>query len=114
MNSRFLKSQYAGFRLDDTLATRLKWNGVARVEDVSKITKNPDEPNEFSYYSIRDDNGARLTCFNALLGESLVVGEFYEFSGEIKIGKGGTFLNVKSATPFLGNSYVDKNGEENE
>jgi hypothetical protein len=48
-----------------------------------------------------------MSCFEESLVRSLRIGERFEMSGEIKIGKGGIFLNLKHAQPMNGNNFKE-------
>jgi len=104
MNTQFQKSQYAGFKLDGTLMTRLQFSGIMRIADVSqRYLKRGGEL--IPYWSIADEYGAKLSCWNEELVKRIVTMEIYEVRGDVKIGKGGTFLNLKTLTVFSGNDY---------
>lgn len=106
MNTTFQKRQYNGFNLSDTLMSRLNFQGIFRVDDKkSRTLHNPDK--DKLYWTICDEFGARVSCFDRRLAESIIIGEVYKVSGEIKIGKGGTFLNLKEAQIFNGSEYKD-------
>lgn len=104
MNDAAIRSTRAGFRYDETLATRLQFSGIIRLWEKDHIQKDtPQGPIE--YWALKDEYGARMTCFDETLATSLVIGERYEVRGDIKIGKGGIFLNLKKATPMNGGAY---------
>lgn len=105
---KILKSQYNGFKLDDTLASRIRFTAIFRAWDVSfKIVPHPGKE-ESKIYTIKDEYGARFGCFNEKLAESILVGETYEVRGSVKIGKGGTFLNIEQAEPLNGSAYKEE------
>ena len=106
MNNQILKNQYAGFKLNDTLATNLKFSGVFRVWDVGKRWFDSFDGGENPYWIIRDEYGAKLSCYNEQLATSLVINERYAVEGEIKIGKGATFLNLKKAVVLNGKDFT--------
>ena len=106
MNNAMIKNQYAGFRLDDTLATKLRFSGVFCVWDVGKRWFNSFDGGEVPYWIIRDEYGAKVSCYNEQIASSLVVNERYAVEGDIKIGKGATFLNLKKATVLNGNDFT--------
>ena len=95
-----------GFKINDTLASNLTFSGVIRVWEVSKITKCTVD-GDFDYWSIRDEYGARMTCYDERLSGSLLCGERYEVKGEVKIGKGGTYLNLKKAVVMSGKEFKE-------
>lgn len=104
MNNHIIKQTRAGFRFDETLATRLQFSGIIRFWERSHIKKDtPQGPVE--YWALKDEYGARLSCFDDYLAEIIVLGERYMVSGEIKIGKGGTFFNLKRATIMNGHAF---------
>lgn len=107
MNDTAIKQTRAGFRYDDTLASRFKWNGIARLWERDHIKKDTSQ-GESEYWALKDEYGARMVCFDEALANSLVIGEIYELWGEIKIGKGATFLNLKKAKIFNGKEYAIK------
>ena len=99
---RFLKSQYSGFKLNETLSSNLRFSGVVTLRERQKISI-PER--DVEYYSLKDEFGARFSCWDCKLAESLQLFEKYEVSGEIKISKGATFLNLKRAEIFNGRNY---------
>lgn len=107
MNNQFIKSQYNGFRLNGTLASRLTWRGICQIADKSQVTKYT-RGDEYHYWVFKDEYGASFSCNEESLADSVVVGERYTCSGEIKVGKGTTFLNLKSAVPFDGSQFKTK------
>lgn len=103
---RFLKSQYNGFRLDDTLASRLKFSGIVSFSEISeRFSKRDGE--EVPYWVLKDEFGARFSCFDSRLISGIRIFERCEVRGEIKIGKGGTFLNIKECVTFSGEGYTE-------
>ena len=110
MNTTFQKTQYNGFKLDGTLMSRLQFSGIIRLTDISQ--RFFQRGNELiPYWSLSDEYGARLSCWNEELVNSLILMELYEVHGEIKIGKGGTFLNLKRAVVFCGSNFIPINEE---
>jgi hypothetical protein len=106
MNTQFLKSQYAGFRLNDTLASRINFSGIIRCRDIrGRTIHNFDE--DIPYWIVIGDMGERMSTFDKRLADSVVPGETYKVKGEVKISKGATFLNLKEATPFNGREFSD-------
>ena len=106
MNTTFQKKQYNGFGLNDTLLSRISFSGILRCSEIQKrtiFTHNDEIP----YWVVRDEFGARLSCFDKHLSERFCPGEVYKVSGEVKIGKGGTFLNLKDAEVFCGRDFTD-------
>lgn len=104
-----LKSHYAGFKLDDTLATRLQFSGVLKIAQKQRKVTGGDIPEEDKeYWIIKDEFGARVSCFDKMLADSIHTGETYEVRGDIKIAKGGTYLNLKNATLFNGGTFEEK------
>ena len=108
MNRVFLKNQYNGFRLNDTLASRLWFGGVIRVMEKSLVIRPLLGEKELEYWIIKDDYGARFGCFNLELADTLCVGEKFQISGEVKIGKGNIYLNLKEASPMNGAEFTTK------
>ena len=105
MNSRFLQSNYAGFKLNDTLATKLSFSGVFRVWSIDKGTRHRADGEETEYWIIKDEFGAKISSFNKKLVETLQINERYAVKGDIKIGKGATFLNLKEADVLHGSDF---------
>ena len=101
---QFMKAQYAGFKLNETLASNLRFSGLVRIRDIQRRTLHLSD-DEIPYWSISDEFGAKFSCFDENLCNKLQIMERYEFKGFIRIGKGGTYLNLTSATVFSGNSY---------
>ena len=110
MNDTAIRHTRAGFKYDDTLATRLSFSGVIRLWEKDHVQKDTIQ-GPIEYWSLKDEYGARMTCFDESLAEKLIIGEWVEVYGEIKIGKGGTFLNLKKASPFRGSDFIES--EEN-
>lgn len=107
MNLSFQRNQYNGFGVTDTLMSRLNFQGIIRCDE--KQLRSIHRPNEeIHYWIIKDDFGARMSCFEETLAETLVTGEIYKVQGEVKIGKGGIFLNLKKAEPFYGSAFSEK------
>lgn len=112
MNTRYIQNTKHGFKIDDTLASNLKFSGYIRVWEIVKSQKFLPDGDTFEYWVIKDEFGARLTTVNEILADSLVIAERYEVSGEIKIGKGGTFLNLKAARILNGGNFQEKTQKE--
>ena len=108
MNTIFQKRQYAGFRLNDSLCTKISWSGVVRIADKAKIIKPRPQEQDVVYWSFKDEFGARFSCFQEKLADSILIGEKYELRGEVKIGKGGTFLNISRADVFDGGTLTEE------
>jgi hypothetical protein len=108
MNTAFQKKQYAGFGMNDTLMSKIRFSGIARFSERAHVTKEV-QGNEVEYWILKDEFGARVSCFEQTLSESIVLYQPYEISGEVKIGKGGVFLNLKKAEPFNGSAYEEEN-----
>jgi hypothetical protein len=70
------------------------------------LDRGEDEPQP--YWTLKDIYGAKISCFSPKLVEGIHTGEKYEVKGEIKIGKGGTYLNLKEAAPFNGADFTLK------
>jgi len=109
MNTTVLKNQYNGFKLNDTLASNLKFSGIIRVWEVDHCQKDKPNGDILDFWVIKDEFGARLSTFDRHLAEGLHVSERYAVKGEIKIGKGGTYLNLKDAEPMNGSEYQEEN-----
>ena len=106
MSLPLTRSKYNGFRLDGTLASKLHFTGIIRVWMVDRLEKKlPDK--DVVYWSVKDENGARLSTFDESIAKKLTVNERFVVSGDIKIGKGGTFLNIIKAEVFHGSEYRD-------
>ena len=105
MNTHIIRDNYAGFRRNDTLASNLKFSGHIRVWEVSHSQKQLHDGDVYDYWVIKDEFGARMSTNSRKLAESLSINERYVVTGEIKIGKGGTFLNLKDATPLNGADF---------
>lgn len=108
MNTVFQKQQYNGFGLNDTLMSKIAFSGVVRISEKELTIKPRPDGKELRYWVIRDEFGSRFSCFNEELAEKIVFGEVYIFRGEVKIGKGGTFMNLKSAEVFDGSEFAAK------
>jgi hypothetical protein len=108
MNNSVIKHHRSGFLYNETLATKLKFSGVFGVWEIQeRVTKN--EEGDSSYWILKDEYGARLSCWNEELIKNLHIAEKYAVEGEIKIGKGGTFLNLKKAEVLSGNNFQEEN-----
>lgn len=103
----FLKNQYNGFRLDDTLASHIKFSAVFTCWEISYKVKILPDGKEKKIFTVKDDVGARFGCFDERLANSLVIGEKYTGQGEVKIGKGSTFLNLEKAEPLNGSAFKE-------
>jgi len=108
MNVSFQKRQYNGFGMSDTLMSRISFSGVVRCAEKDFITKSLPNGHEIRYVTLRDEFGARFSCFSLDLASKIVIGETYTFRGEVKVGKGGTFLNLKSAEVFQPGEYTEE------
>lgn len=108
MNTTFQRQQYGGFRLNDSLCTNLAWQGVVRIADKAKIIKPLPDDRELVFWTFKDEFGARFSCFQEKVANEIVIGEKYVLKGEIKIGKGGTFLNIKTSEVFNGRDFTEK------
>ena len=108
MNSKMIVNHQSGFRKNDTLASNLKFSGYIRVWEISQSQKILHDGDTYEYWVIKDEFGARLTTSNKKLADELVISERYAVSGEIKIGKGGTFLNLKEAVVLNGKNFQEK------
>lgn len=107
MNTIFQKKHYAGFGQCETLMSRIQFSGVMRIDEKAYVRKDI-AGEEVEYWVFKDDFGARISCFSEALANSIVVGEVYTITGDVKIGKGGTFLNLKKAEPFLGSAFKEE------
>lgn len=107
---QFLKNQYNGFRLDGTLASHIHFTAIFVCWEVSYTVKLLPGGKEKKIFTVKDDLGARFGCYDERLANSLVIGEKYEGSGPVKIGKGSTYLNLEKALPLNGSTFqeVDK------
>lgn len=76
------------------------------VWEKDKVVKYASD-GEFEYWVIKDEYGARLTCHDEKLADFLHIAERYAVTGEIKIGKGGTFLNIKTAEVLNGKDFKE-------
>lgn len=104
---QLVKSQYYGFRLNGTLASNLKFSGTIRCTDIQhRLIRNAGEEDQ-PYWLICDEFGARMSVFTPALREDICIGERYAVRGDIKIGKGGTYLNLKEITPLNGSNFVE-------
>ena len=108
MNTQFTRNQYNGFKLNGTLASKFRFSGHLRVWEIEHGQKFRFDGETLDYWILKDEFGARLSLFDKKLADSLVVGERYEIQGEIAIGKGGTFLNVKDASPLNGSDFTEE------
>jgi hypothetical protein len=106
MNDAAIRQQRAGFLYNETLGTKLKFSGHLMVWEKDKVTKHTAD-GEFQYWVVKDEYGARLTCHDEKLADFLKVSQRYAVTGEIKIGKGGTFLNLKNAEVLKGGDFRD-------
>ena len=113
MNAQFQKKEYNGFTLADTLASKLNFSGIIRLheKEMRIIPESPSRP-EMVYWVLKDEFGARFSCFNKELVERLEFFTPYEVKGEIKIGKGGSYFNLKSANVFLGSEFAKEEKSE--
>lgn len=102
---------YGGFRLDDTLASRIRFTAIIRVAEIEKIVK-PRQSGDIEYWSVKDDNGARFTTWVEEISKTLKVFGVYAVSGDVKIGKGGTFLNITKAEEMRGEEYEERHSNE--
>ena len=107
MHEKVIRNSRAGFGYNDTLLSRLKFSGIITIWEISKVEKHLPE-DTIIYWSIKDEYGARMSCFEESLVRSLRIGERFEVSGEVKIGKGGIFLNLKHAAPMNGQSFTEE------
>lgn len=107
MNTAYIQNTQHGFRRNDTLASNLKFSGHIRIWEIVKSQKFLPDGDTFDYWVVKDEFGARLTTVDEKLAQSLIIAERYAVSGEIKIGKGGTFLNLKAATPLNGKDFKE-------
>lgn len=106
MNSKAIEKTRNGFKYDETLASNLKFSGHIRVWEVTHAQKMLPDGDVFDYWTVKDEYGARLGTIDKKLAESLVIAERYVVEGEVKIGKGGTFLNLKNASPLNGKDFT--------
>jgi len=107
MNTSVIRNHRAGFLYNDTLATKLKFSGVFCVWEIqNRFTRNDD--GDTPYWVLKDEYGARLSCWSQELVDRLHVAEKYAVEGEVKIGKGGTFLNLKKAEVLNGNDFQEE------
>jgi len=115
MNTQFLKKEYNGFTLGDTLASRLQFSGIVRFHEREQriIPENPGRP-ETIYWVLKDEFGARFSCFNTELVENIEFYVPYEINGDIRIGKGGTYFNLKTAHPFCGTGFKENPAPQND
>jgi hypothetical protein len=104
----FLKNQYNGFKMDETLASHIRFSAVFTCWEISFKVKVMADGREKKIFTIKDDVGARFGCFSERLANSLVIGEKYQGAGEVKIGKGSTFLNLEKAEPMNGSAYKEE------
>lgn len=113
MNTTLQKTQYNGFKLDGTLMSRVKFSALVRISEISK--RFLERGNDLiPYWSLSDEYGAKFSCFNEELVSKIVIMELYEITGEIKFGKGGTYLNLKTATLFNGGTYHESGNNESD
>lgn len=109
MNSKAIEKTRNGFKYDETLASNLKFSGHIRVWEVTFSQKHKADGDLLDSWTIKDEYGARMGTLDRKLAESLVIAERYVVTGEIKIGKGGIFLNLKSAIPLNGADFTPIN-----
>jgi len=107
MNDTAIRNHRAGFLYNDTLATKLKFLGVFCIWEIQRRTTRNDD-GDTDYWVLKDEYGARLSCWNKELVDTLHVAEKYVVEGEIKIGKGGTFLNLKKAEVLNGKNFQEE------
>jgi len=107
MNDAAIRQQRAGFLYNETLGTKLKFSGHLMVWEKDRVVKYTSD-GEFVYWVIKDEYGARLTCHDEKLADFLHVSQRYAVTGEVKIGKGGTFLNLKKAEVLNGNNFHEE------
>ena len=106
MSLPLTRSKYNGFRLDGTLASRFHFTGIIRVWSVVRLEKKePDK--DVVYWTVKDENGARLSTFDESIAKILTINERFAVSGDIRIGKGGTFLNITKAEVMNGRGYSE-------
>jgi len=106
MNRQIIQKDRAGFGYNDTLLSRYKFSGIGRIWERDHIKKDTAQ-GEIEYWSLKDEYGARMSCFDEMLANSLVIGEVYVLEGEIKIGKGAMFMNLKRATVMNGSDFKE-------
>ena len=104
MNDSVIKKHNQGFLYNDTLGTKLRFSGTIMCWEIDRVTKHLIDQ-DLEYWVIKDDYGARVSCFDKKLVESLHIAERYVVKGEIKIAKGATFLNLKEAEVLNGNDF---------
>ena len=107
MNEKIIKNSRAGFGFNDTLLSRIKFSGIIRVWEKSKVEKEIYH-DKVTYWVIKDEYGASFSCFYEVIVNSLVIGETYEVSGDLKIGKGGMFLNLKKIKEMNGKDFTEE------
>lgn len=78
------------------------------VWEKDRVEKHASE-GDYEYWVIKDEYGARMTCHDKALADSLHVAGRYVVKGEVKIGKGGTFLNLKEAEILNGKDFTEEN-----
>lgn len=106
MNDAIIRNHRSGFLYNDTLGSRFKFTGTPMIWEKEHVVK--DKANEqVEYWVIKDEYGARMSCFSRETVEKLVVGERYAVKGEVKIGKGGMFLNLKHAEVLNGADFLE-------
>jgi len=105
MNDAAIKMTRNGFLYNETLGTKLKFSGYLMVWEKDRVEKHTSD-GAFEYWVIKDEYGARVTCHDKALADSLCVAERYAIKGEVKIGKGGIFLNIKEAEVLKGGKFT--------
>ena len=105
-NAAHRRAQYSGMDERGNLLSRLKFSGIVRVWDIQERKKVNLGEEDTPYWIIKDEYGASFLCWEELLKSSLSIGERYEISGEIKVGKGSVFLILRKATVLNAKDYT--------
>jgi hypothetical protein len=97
-NIKFQSKTNNGFGQDRALLSNIKFLANIIVDSISERTvrgrTDSDEPH--TYWSIRDEHGAYFSVHDQNIVQKIFVGDKVLFSGNVKVAKGGTFLNVRS------------------
>ena len=107
MNSAFTQKQYNGFRLNESLASRIRFSGVLRFREIQMRKSILSEEKEQIYWILIDENGARLSCWKEDVVQAIKFYTSYEVRGQVRITKGGTFLNLEEAKEFCPSEYTE-------
>lgn len=105
MNTTFIQQIQNGFRRDETLASRITFRAFIWINDKWMVEKPLPDGEKRRTWILKDEFGAKFGVWSEKLAESLVIGEKYVVRGDVKIGKGGTFMNITKASWMHGADY---------